>query len=105
MSPRSQKLKKDKAIKLLNEGIPYRRIQELLKDEFGSGMSNSSLKNLHHQNTENVVLRKEIKKLKAEIEVWKGLYFEIKEATEIRIKQQKKQEKKKTEKKGLENES
>ena len=44
--PKSSKEKQELARLLLNEGISYDQIQEELKNKYGSGMSNTTLKRL-----------------------------------------------------------
>ena len=68
-------------MELLELQIPYREIQEQLKREFGSGMSNTSLKNILIQQDKITKLEEENRRLKEDLAIFKKLYYELVEAT------------------------
>ena len=82
MPNKSSQIKKLRAIELIQKGTPYREIQVLLKNEFGTGMSNSTLKKLLENSTIITQLKNQITRLDGEVKVWKNLYFELKETME-----------------------
>ena len=62
---------------LLKKGIPYREIQEKLKEKFGSGMSNTTLKSISRIQSQTKEQDEKIKRLEQELELFKRLYFEL----------------------------
>lgn len=80
------KVKQEFATSLLKEGMKYREIQQELQKKFGSGMSNTTLQKLQKQLKEIHVLKKKVRELEEEVNLWKTLYFELKEATIKRLK-------------------
>lgn len=64
---------------LLKQENTYREIQEALKKKFGSGMSNTRLKELQEELSELIELRAENQELKKELQTYKNLYFELKD--------------------------
>lgn len=83
------KAKQEYASSLLKEGMKYREIQQKLQDKFGSGMSNTTLQKLQRQLKEIHILKKKVRELEEEVNLWKSLYFELKEATIKRLKKHK----------------
>lgn len=69
--------KRDFAKKMLKANIPYKEIQSLLKHRFGSGMSNTTLKNLAEESNEIERLQEELQKTKEQLALFKKLYFDI----------------------------
>lgn len=63
---------------LLKQGKSYRFIQSQLVEKFGSGMSNTTLKNLQKRTTRMARLHTRIGELEHELALFKRLYFEIK---------------------------
>ena len=84
--PHADKAKQEYASSLLNEGIKYREIQQKLQDKFGSGMSNTTLQKLQKQIKEMYILKKRVRELEEEVNLWKSMYFELKEATIKRLR-------------------
>lgn len=80
---KSQKPKLERAMELLDQQIPYREIQEILKNEFGSGLSNTSLRNIQKEQDTLEQLTDENQRLKEELAIFKKLYFELVEATKL----------------------
>ena len=72
---------------LMEQGIPYRQIQEQLKEKFGTGMSNNTLNKLQQQKSEIIELKKELTQTKEELTLFKKLYFELLAATKKRLKE------------------
>jgi len=71
---------------LLIGGVPYREIQDLLKEKYGSGLSNTTLKNLQSRvdrvkELERKVVKTEfeLEKARKEASLYKELYFELKD--------------------------
>ncbi len=69
-------------INLIEENKTYREIQNQLKLHFGSGVSNSTLKNIMQEMDESRKQEREIDRLKKELSIFKRLYFEIIEEIE-----------------------
>ena len=82
MPRKSSQAKQLRSIELIQKGTPYREIQVILKKEFGTGLSNSTLKKLMEQSTIVAQLKTNNTRLEAEVKVWKSLYFELKETME-----------------------
>jgi len=82
---KSSKEKIDLAEKLLSNGTSYRLIQEELKKNFGSGMSNTTLKNLQRSFKGKNLLKEKIEFLEDELALFKKLYFQIRKATKKRL--------------------
>jgi hypothetical protein len=74
------------AEKLLRLKKPYRLIQNDLKEHFGSGMSNTTLKHLQKKQDKFVLMETRIKQLEYELNLFKKLYFELKDAIRNRRK-------------------
>lgn len=70
---------------LLRKGIPYRDIQNELKKKYGSGMSNTTLKNLQKEQSEIKFLKEKIEYLEDELELFKKLYFQLRKATKKKL--------------------
>jgi hypothetical protein len=83
--PKANKEKIDYVKELLEQKTVYRDIQEKLINKFGSGMSNSTLKKMQKELDENTMLKSKIKQLEYEVNHWKSLYFELKEATLLKF--------------------
>ena len=77
--------KKEYVRKLLHAGIPYQEIQEHLKLRFGSGMSNTTLKNMAQETDEILILRKDLTETKKELELFKELYYELLKAVKEKL--------------------
>ena len=77
--------KKEYVHKLLHAGIPYREIQDHLKLRFGSGMSNTTLKNMAQETDEILILRKDLADTKKELELFKELYYELLKAVKEKL--------------------
>lgn len=69
--------KREFARKMLKADIPYKEIQDFLKQRFGSGMSNTTLKNLAKEDNKITRLQVELQKTKEQLALFKKLYFEI----------------------------
>ncbi len=78
--------KKDFAKKMLLLGIPYRVIQSKMKEKYGEGMSNNTLKKLFSQIEEIQVLKRRIRELEEETQLWKKMYFELKETMKLALR-------------------
>ena len=70
---------------LLEVGVPYREIQIQLKIKFGSGVSNSKLRDLQQDLEEDGDLRVELARVNKELVLYKKLYFELLEAMKARL--------------------
>ena len=81
--------KLDTAKKLLLQGFPYREIQKKLNDQYGSGVSNSTLIKLQKKNDEIHLLKQETFQLREELALFKKLYFELVAATKKRMEKEK----------------
>ena len=77
--------KKEYVRKLLHAGIPYREIQDHLKVRFGTGMSNTTLKNMAQETDEFLILRKDLTETKKELELFKELYYELLKAVKEKL--------------------
>ena len=86
---KSSKEKLDTAKKLLLQGAPYREIQKKLNDQYGSGVSNSTLIKLQKKNDEIQLLKLENFQLKEELALFKKLYFELLAATKNKMEKDK----------------
>ncbi|QEE16787.1 hypothetical protein DSAG12_02617 [Promethearchaeum syntrophicum] len=82
---KSSKEKLDLTRKLLQMGLSYRDIQEKLRLQFGSGVSNTTLIKLQKKNDEVSQLRKENDQLREELALFKKLYFELLALTKKRM--------------------
>ena len=85
--PKSSKEKQELARLLLNEGISYDQIQEELKNKYGSGMSNTTLKRLTVEPERIKELEDKVKELALELKMYKKMYYELLEVVKERIKQ------------------
>jgi hypothetical protein len=65
------------ARKLIKIQLPYREIQQELKNRFGSGMSNSTLRKIATEIDEITFLRQKVGKLEGELQFFKNLYFDL----------------------------
>ncbi len=74
------------AEKLLRQKKTYRFIQSKLKETFGSGMSNTTLKHIEKKQDKIVIMETRIKQLEYELNLFKKLYFELKDAIRNRKK-------------------
>ncbi|MHA1728083.1 MAG: hypothetical protein ACTSWY_05065 [Promethearchaeota archaeon] len=68
------------AEKLLSKGTSYRLIQKELIKKFGSGMSNTTLKNLQRSQSRVKILEEKIEFLEDELALFKKLYFQLRKA-------------------------
>ena len=75
------------AEELMEQGVPYRQIQEKMKEKFGSGMSNNTLNKLQQQKSHIQVIEKELTQTKEELALFKKLYFELLAATKKRLRE------------------
>ena len=82
---KSSKEKLDLTRKLLQMGLSYRDIQEKLRLQFGSGVSNTTLIKLQKKNDEVSQLRKENDQIREELALFKKLYFELLALTKKRM--------------------
>jgi hypothetical protein len=62
---------------LLKRGIPYRNIQEELKEKFGNGVSNTTFKKIHARVMHDQSLEMRIQELEKELALFKQLYFDL----------------------------
>ena len=79
---RSTQEKIEFAKKLVGEGLSYQDIQVKLRDRFGSGMSNSTLKQLREVNSKLEGQSDQIRQLEQELSLFKKAYFELLDKTE-----------------------
>ena len=77
MTPKSTVEKVEYARQLVKLGLPYREIQEELRSQFGTGMSNTTLQKLGSQDTEITELKKLLADTTNELELYKRLYNEL----------------------------
>ena len=75
--PKSSKEKQQVARELLEQGISYSQIQNRLKQEFGTGMSNSTLQRLAVENDRIRELEQQVSELNIELKMYKKLYYEL----------------------------
>jgi DNA-binding transcriptional MerR regulator len=82
--PKSSKAKVELAKKLLDAGVSYRKIQDILHETFGSGMSNTTLQKLSEEQDEIKDLKQKIERLEFELEkarhdaaLYKHLYNDL----------------------------
>lgn len=73
------------AERLLRQGKPYRIIQDKLQEKFGSGMSNTTLKNLQKKQLKMSILENRVRELEHELGIFKKMYLELKAAVKNRI--------------------
>ena len=83
---KSNKGKLEFAHNLIHLGIPYREIQLKLKKEYGSGVSNNTLKKMNEEKSKIEEMEIEMATLKKELILFKKLYFELLESTEKRFR-------------------
>ena len=74
---RSSQEKVEYATKLVGEGLPYQEIQMKLRERFGSGMSNSTLKLLREAQSKLGGKSDRIRQLEQELALFKKGYFEV----------------------------
>ncbi len=91
--PKSPQEKINFARRLLEQGIPYTEIQSQLKTRYGSGMSNTSLRNLNEGVDTFQDLRKrleiteiELRETKIELTLYKKMYQELLEVVKEKIR-------------------
>ena len=72
---------------LLSIGKTYRDIQELMKQKFGSGMSNTTLQKIHARMSKVRQLEEKVQYLEEELALFKRLYFELLTATKKKLGQ------------------
>ena len=77
------------AKKLLKIGMSYRDIQLNLKLTFGSGMSNTTLKNLVVEEKQNENWRAKYEQSQEELAVYKNLYFNLLKTLKLKMKDEK----------------
>lgn len=83
--PKSIKVKQELARSMLEQGIPYSQIQEELRNQFGSGMSNSTLQKLALENNRIGELENQVQELTIELRMYKKLYYELLETLKEKI--------------------
>jgi hypothetical protein len=81
------KEKQDRIKELLQNQTTYRNIQVILKEEFGGGISNTTLKKMNQEQDRIKQLEMENQKLREELQVFKTLYYELVEATKKLLNQ------------------
>ncbi len=77
------------AKKLLKIGMSYRDIQLNLKLTFGTGMSNTTLKNLVVEEKQNEDWREKYEQSQEELSVYKNLYFNLLKTLKLKLKDEK----------------
>ena len=77
------------AKKLLKIGMSYRDIQLNLKLTFGTGMSNTTLKNLVVEEKQNEDWREKYEESQEELAVYKNLYFNLLKTLKLKLKDEK----------------
>jgi hypothetical protein len=77
------------AKKLLKIGMSYRDIQFNLKLTFGTGMSNTTLKNLVVEEKQNEDWRIKYEQSQEELAVYKNLYFNLLKTLKLKLKDEK----------------
>ena len=82
---KSSKEKIELAEKLLISKTSYRLIQEELKKKFGSGLSNTTLRDLQRDQSRVNILEEKIEFLEEELALFKKLYFQLRKATKNRL--------------------
>ena len=80
--PRSSREKIEYVKLLIEKNLSYEDIQKILFEKFGSGMSNTTIKNLSNKKEEVGELKTKIKDLERELSFFKRLYFDLLEKTE-----------------------
>ncbi len=96
--PRSLPNKLEYAKQLLQIDIPYRDIQSILKEKYGSGLSNKTLQNIKSELIDLDAIYEELKELrkliplidenrilKKDLEMYKTMYMEIFETVKERL--------------------
>ncbi|OLS16329.1 MAG: hypothetical protein RBG13Loki_0053 [Promethearchaeota archaeon CR_4] len=83
--PKSPKEKTEFAITLLSQGKTYREVQQMLVEQFGSGMSNTTLLKLQYPKPKIEDLLKRIDDLEQELLLFKRLYFELVAVTKDKL--------------------
>ena len=86
---RSSHEKIEYAKKLVGDGLLYQEIQKKLKDRYGSGMSNTTLKRMRENKSKIEDHSKRIGQLESQLTVFKKFYFELKEKMEKMEKEEK----------------
>ena len=79
---RSSREKIEYAKKLVGDGLLYEEIQKKLKDRYGSGMSNTTLKRMRENKSKIEDHSKRIGQLESQLTMFKKIYFEMKEKME-----------------------
>ena len=74
---KSSQAKLDYVKSLLQAGIPYRDIQDRLKQLFGSGVSNTTLQNLVSEIEQEGDVTRQLEQCQQELALYKKLYFEM----------------------------
>ena len=82
---KSSKEKIELAEKLLINKTSYRLIQEELKKKFGSGLSNTTLRDLQRDQSRVNILEEKIEFLEEELALFNKLYFQLRKATKNRL--------------------
>jgi len=77
------------AKKLLKIGMSYRDIQLNLKLTFGTGISNTTLKNLVVEEKQNEDWREKYEQSQEELAVYKNLYFNLLKTLKLKLKGEK----------------
>ena len=71
---------------LIEKDLQYDEIQKKLFEKFGSGMSNTTIKNLSRKKEDVGQLKTKIKDLERDLSLFKRLYFDLLEKTEKKKK-------------------
>jgi hypothetical protein len=79
--PKISQTRKEFVKSLMETDFNYDQIQEQLKIKFGAGMSNTTLQKIKEEMQEVNFLKSKIQHLEEEVNLWKKLYFELKDAT------------------------
>lgn len=85
--PKSSNAKKALAKELLQKAIPYVEIQSILKEHYGSGMSNSTLQSLTQDNHRIRELEHQNEQLTMELKMYKRMYYELLDVVKEKIKE------------------
>ena len=85
--PKSSKEKQELARLLLNEGISYDQIQDELKNKYGSGMSNTTLKRLTVKPERIAELEDKVNELTLDLKMYKKMYYELLDVVKEKINQ------------------
>ena len=70
---------------MLRQGLGYREIQQLLKDKYGAGVSNSTLQSLQEEIDDLEILKRELERTERELALYKNLYFELLDSLKKRL--------------------